>query len=64
MIAVLDGLDVEPLLLRRGDPLTAGRCPGPSAQRTVAVTPSSAGTVLVIHNDGHLRIGTVLLAVP
>ena len=25
---------------------------------------SSAGTVLVIHNDGRLRIGTVPLAVP
>jgi hypothetical protein len=26
--------------------------------------PSSAGTVLVIHKDGRLRIGTVPLAVP
>jgi len=31
---------------------------------TARIRRSSAGTVLVIHNDGRLRIGTVSLAVP
>ena len=35
----------------------------PAASLTVTVQGSSAGTVLVIHNDCRLRIGTVLLAV-
>jgi hypothetical protein len=37
-----------PAVGRRGDPLTVGRCPGPSAQRTVAVTPSRYGTTKVM----------------
>src|SRR5450631_3361193 len=32
-----------PCCWRRDDPFTAGRCPGPSAQRTVAVTRSATG---------------------
>ena len=64
MIAALVVARRAPAVGRRGDPLTAGRCPGPFARRALAVARSSAGTVLVIHNDGHLRIGTVLLAVP
>jgi hypothetical protein len=47
--------------------LDAFEVSGPSSRRSpqsVTGHRSSAGTVLVIHKDGRLRIGTVPLAVP